>query len=100
MEELGQQLHDRATRGETLSPQEQKQLDAWYAAMDRAEIADLGLGEETGDEPLVARIDATLAEIAKVTQRIRDLDTQTRTLRRENAALRLRLTRQASTQRA
>lgn len=34
---LAQQLHDRVTRGATLSPEEQHILDAWYTAEDEAE---------------------------------------------------------------
>ncbi len=30
-------LHDKATRGESLSAGEQAQLDAWYAEQDQAE---------------------------------------------------------------
>jgi hypothetical protein len=42
-DELGEQLHDRATRGETLSVEEQRQLDRWYTAQDHAEMAMLNL---------------------------------------------------------
>ena len=41
-DELGKQLHDRATRGEALSPEEQAQLKDWYATQDRAEADQLG----------------------------------------------------------
>ena len=43
------QLHDRATRGEILSAEEQKQLENWYASQDSAESKALGLaaGEKT-----------------------------------------------------
>ena len=40
-DDLGQDLHDRATRGEQLSPENQMQLEAWYAAQDRAEMETL-----------------------------------------------------------
>ena len=35
--ERAKQLHDLATRGTTLSPEEQQELLAWYAEQDRAE---------------------------------------------------------------
>ena len=35
----GAQLHDKATRGVTLSAAEQERLDAWYADQDAAEQA-------------------------------------------------------------
>ena len=40
---LGRQLHDRATRGEELSQENQILLDAWYEAQDRAEMKILNL---------------------------------------------------------
>jgi hypothetical protein len=36
-DDLGMQLHDRATRGEQLSVEDQARLEAWDAAQDRAE---------------------------------------------------------------
>jgi hypothetical protein len=38
-DDVGKQLHDRATRGEKLSDAEQSSLDAWYAEKDREEAA-------------------------------------------------------------
>lgn len=98
-DELYQQLHDRATRGEELSQQEQKRLEAWYAEFDQAEAADLGSAAASEDS-LSARIEGTLAGIAKVAQRIQELDRQTREVEKENSDLRLRLSRRLSTQRA
>jgi hypothetical protein len=46
-DELGKQLHDHATRGETLSVEEQRQLDRWYTAQDHAEMAMLNLDTAT-----------------------------------------------------
>jgi hypothetical protein len=42
-DELGYQLHDRVTRGETLTVEDQARLEAWYAAQDRADMERLGL---------------------------------------------------------
>lgn len=44
-DELGKQLHDRVTRGEALTAEEQAQLEDWYATQDRAEADQLGLEE-------------------------------------------------------
>ncbi len=99
-DELGQKLHDRATRGQKLSTEEQEQLEAWYAKMDRAEAADLGLGKEAPEGALPALIEKTLAEIAGATRRIRELDRQAREIEQENGALRARLSRHLSTQHA
>ncbi len=96
--DFGQRLHDRATRGQKLSGEERAQLEAWYAEMDRAEAADLGLGEEARRGVLPARIEKTLAEIASAARRIRELDRKAREIEQENAALRVRLSRHLSTQ--
>ena len=40
-DEIGQKLHDRATRGETLTAEEQEQLRHWYAHHDQEEMAQL-----------------------------------------------------------
>lgn len=99
-DELGQELHDRATRGQKLSSEEQERLDAWYAELDRAEAADLGLGGGDPEGDLPGRIEKTLAEIARATQRIRELDRKAHEVEQENAALRLRLSGRLSAQSA
>jgi hypothetical protein len=38
-DELGIQLHDRETTGESLTTQEKEQLEAWYVQQDAAETA-------------------------------------------------------------
>lgn len=48
-DKIGKRLHDRATRGEALSEEEQTQLEEWYAMQDRAEAEELSL---TGLEKL------------------------------------------------
>jgi peptidoglycan hydrolase CwlO-like protein len=91
-DDLGRQLHDRATRGETLSPEEQSQLDEWYMTQDRAETGDLGLtvpAEEV--TTLQAQIDSALAQLATITQRIQEITEENQALRREIAALRRQL---------
>ncbi len=98
-DKLGQQLHDRATRGQRLSTEELEQLEVWYAEMDRAEAADLGLDKEAPVGALPALIEKTLAEIASATRRIRELDRRAREIEQENGALRVRLSRHLSTQR-
>ncbi len=39
----GVELHSRATQGEALTAQEQRELDAWYDEQDRLEAEELGL---------------------------------------------------------
>jgi len=61
-EKLGRQLHDRATRGEKLSKEDQMLLDAWYEAQDRAEMNGLNLTatEEAKTIKLQKEIDSVL----------------------------------------
>jgi hypothetical protein len=91
-DDLGKQLHDRATRGEALLPQEQAQLKAWYAAQDQAEMAKLDLtaaGKTAAT--LQAQVDSTLAQLTVVTRQIQETSAENQALRRENAALRHQL---------
>jgi peptidoglycan hydrolase CwlO-like protein len=91
-DDLGQQLHDRSTRGEILSADEQAQLEEWYASQDQAESGTLGL---TAVEPtlsrLQAQVDAALIQLTTVTKRIQDIAAENESLRREIATLRRQL---------
>jgi hypothetical protein len=69
------QLHDRATRGEELSSDEQKLLEVWYSAQDLAEIEVLGLAtkEETAADSPQPQVDSALAQLTIVSGRINTL---------------------------
>ncbi|MBM4466478.1 MAG: hypothetical protein FJ014_13145 [Chloroflexi bacterium] len=89
---LAKQLHDRATRGQTLLAEEQKQLENWYASQDTAESKTLGLA--TGERTLAtlqAQVDAALAQLMTVTKRIQKVASENETLRHEIAILRRQL---------
>lgn len=89
---LAKQLHDRATRGGTLSAEEQRQLENWYASQDAAESEALGLaaGEKTL-ATLQAQVDAALAQLMTVAKRTQEIASENETLRREITALRHQL---------
>ena len=57
---LAQQLHDKVTRGATLSPKEQRELDAWYAAEDAAER---DLLAASGVDPNLAELRAGIRSV-------------------------------------
>ncbi len=97
-DELEKRLHDRATRGEDLSPEEQERLDAWYEAQDQAEAEQLGVDVEPAPESLEARIDSTLRQIIDATERIRMVTAENKGLRSEIATLRLELAQRHSPQ--
>jgi peptidoglycan hydrolase CwlO-like protein len=89
---LGQQLHDRATRGEQLSEAELSQLDEWYAGRDSVESTELGLRPiENRVSDLQTQIDAALAQLSAITRRIQEVAAENDLLRQEIAALRRRV---------
>jgi hypothetical protein len=91
-DELGKQLHDRATRGETLSLEEQSQLEEWYAAQDRAEAADLGLTVSAETiTVLQAQVALVLEQLTVATQRIQEITEENQALHHEISKLRRQL---------
>jgi predicted nucleic acid-binding Zn-ribbon protein len=87
-------LHDRATRGKTLTADEQAQLDAWYAVQDAAEtvlLGDLSAPDDLRD--LQAGVEQAITHILATSRRIRELDAQNTGLRFEIAELQQRLHR-------
>ncbi len=94
-DDIGKDLHDRATRGESLSPDERRRLEAWYAAHDAAEARDLA-AEDAQHKSLEAQIKATLSQITRVTQQLQDGIAENAALRKEIASLRLRLSEEST----
>jgi hypothetical protein len=80
-DELGMNLHDRATRGLPLSPGEERQLQDWYDENDRVDAAMLGVASEV----------ETLAEIRRLERQIEAVRRQNDELLRVNEALRANL---------
>jgi peptidoglycan hydrolase CwlO-like protein len=100
-DELGKQLHDRATRGKSLSTEEQAQLEAWYAVQDRVEMEELGMNATTKTAAsLQIQIDAVLSQLTTVTQRIQKITEENEALRREIATLQRQLAQRTSPQSA
>jgi hypothetical protein len=70
-DDLGRDLHDRATRGEQLSSEQQMQLDAWYGAQDRADMEVLNGSMAVRDSAaLQAQVDAAMAQLTTLSRRI------------------------------
>lgn len=98
-DDIARKLHDKSSRGETLSAEEQKELENWYASQDTAESKILGL--TTGEKmvaSLQAQIDAALAQLTTVAKRIQEVASENETLRREIATLRRQLMLRLGTQ--
>lgn len=92
-----QRLHDRVTRGEHLTAEEQAALDAWYTQQDQAESQ--LLGEHTRSATLAdlhSQVAATAAQLEVVTRHIREALAENDTLRREIALLQQQLTDRAA----
>ena len=100
-DEPGKQLHDKATRGIALSPEEQTRLQEWYTSQDQLELEELKAGlENTRATVLQSQIDYLLRQLVIVTNRIQEIVSENEALRRENAQLRRKLTRLFTTQSA
>ena len=95
IDQLMQQLHDKATRGNLLSAAEQAQLDAWYVAQDAAEgqlLAEILPPQRLAD--LQADVQAAVTQLRAVTLRIQVLSAQNEAIRQEVTALQQQLAQQ------
>jgi hypothetical protein len=91
-EHLGQQLHDKTTRGDALSAEEKAQLEDWYARHDREEVAALTSALlPQSNTRLQAQVDAAVAQLLTVTQRIQTLAAENDAVRGEVASLQRQL---------
>ena len=103
-DELGQQLHDKATRDGALTAQEQAQLDEWYRQEDAAESQSLaGADRADSESVLVAlrgQVAQALAQMQAVTADIQNLVGANEALRREVAALQERVAQGSAPHRA
>ena len=94
-----QALHDRATRGERLSAQEQATLDAWYAQQDQLESQLLQASVRSSTlADLHAQVTVATAQLTTVTQHIRDVLAQNDKLRQEITLLQHQLAQQLAGQ--
>ena len=87
-----QRLHDRATRGEALTAEEQAELERWYAHQDSAEAMLLDVPPSIHQNGgLQRQVQAALDQLRVATERIQALSVENDAVRRENAELRQRL---------
>jgi hypothetical protein len=81
-------LHDRATRGEPLSADEDTALASWYREHDRLDGgSDGGLGPDERLTNLREQLAAALAGLAVAAEHVRALAEKNDELRRENDTL-------------
>ncbi len=92
------QLHDRATRGELLSAEEQSLLENWYTLQDSAESDVLGLtDDDLALTTLQTQVEAALTQLTVVTKRIQEISSENKASRREIVNLRQQLAYQPAT---
>lgn len=90
-------LHDRATRGEQLTAEEQAQLEHWYAVEDETEMQLLAQSiTQTSAtsfdiSSLQAQLETALSQLATTTQQIQQITLENKALRQEIAELKQRL---------
>jgi len=98
-DDIGRQLHDRATRGESLSAQEQALLENWYAEQDQAESAELNrVVSGKTVMALQGQVDAALAQLDTIARQLQEIAAQNQSIRRENSALRRQLAERVALQ--
>ncbi|HUG89702.1 MAG TPA: hypothetical protein VML55_02640 [Planctomycetaceae bacterium] len=91
-DQAARQLHDKATRGELLSSEEQASLNEWYARQDEAETAELSQAAVPERlEGLRRDVDAAMTDLRSVAGRIQTLSRENEALRREIAVLQRQL---------
>lgn len=87
-DELGKQLHVKATLGEVLTEEEKALLEAWYEKQDAEERALLEKHSETLSlDELRKQAKEDWAQIVALTQNIQELVSQNETIKKENARL-------------
>ncbi len=92
IDEKGKALHDKASKGEKLSQEEQRLLEQWYAKMDQEESISLGMAKQTEFlNNLKAQIETALSQLVKLSNRIQQIALENDKLRNENEALRRQL---------
>jgi chromosome segregation ATPase len=92
LNELGMQLHDRFTRGQVLSAEEQEQLERWYQQQDAEEDKQLIPASPTAKiSDLRSQVDLTLTQLTTSIQQIRQVTSENEELRREISTLQQQL---------
>ena len=86
---MARQLHDQATRGGSLTAEEQVSLEKWYAQQDAAEAAQITASDTTSPavESLRTEVSAAVRRLNEVTQKIQIQSEANEALRREIAVL-------------
>ena len=83
-DEIGQRLHDWATRGQTLTTEEQELLRRWYAKLDQEELLQLNAAPiPPGLADLQSRVQHASAQVVVQAHRIEAMTAENAQLRQE-----------------
>jgi hypothetical protein len=93
-DELGMQLHDRETIGESLTAAEKVQLEAWYAQKDAAENSMLTAAQISLPNLVVLqdRVDIAISQLTLGVQQLQQITQENKLLREEIAEIKQQLT--------
>ncbi len=91
-DEVGKKLHDKATRGVTLSSADQKRLKIWYKDQDDAECESLKLSTSLKSETMLQKeIDSILIKIGAANEEISKLSNHNKLLKKDIFKIQQRL---------
>jgi hypothetical protein len=94
-DDLGKQLHDRATRGQPLTAEERDLLAEWYRRLDEEEARQFVEAPAAPTQSATrAEIDKLLAQLAASTERMRVVAAENEKLHREIEDLHRQLAQQ------
>ncbi|MCS6774179.1 MAG: hypothetical protein NZ693_08725 [Thermoflexales bacterium] len=96
MKQSGLELHDRFTRGESLTPEEEAELQAWYAQQHQEELEELKLSPLPDLAALQDKVHQTLKQLTELLEVIGRLQAENAELRQQNAQLRAQLAEQST----
>lgn len=96
-DDIFRQLHDKATRGEQLSREDQARLDEWYTKNDHEESGELSVSSDPDEAAEIRRrLDQTMAELSAASQRVHQLTEDNESIRREITDLRRQLAQRSA----
>jgi hypothetical protein len=96
-DELAKQLHDKSTRGKSLSLEEQGLLEQWYAFQDQAETQTLAKSyDETRLFMLQTQVNTALSQLMTVTKQIQQVIAENEALKGDIIQLHNQLVQQTT----
>jgi len=96
-DELAKQLHDKSTRGKSLSLEEQSLLEQWYAFQDQAEIQTLAKSyDETRLLILQTQVNTALSQLMTVTKQVQKMMAENEALKGDIIQLHHQLVQQTT----